>query len=105
MIRVIKMNRFKIEKACFDLEHDQSVRKFRSDPEAYLARYCLSQAEQEAIRKGDMGTLYKMGVLTASMACLARALGYSNLTYVQKLRDAAGLAEVKEQMDVLRKRE
>jgi hypothetical protein len=98
------MNRFKIEKACFDLERDENVREFRTDPDAYFARYGLSQADQEAIRKGDIGTLYKMGVLTASLACLARALGYSTLTYVQKLRDAAGLPEVKEQMDVLRRR-
>ena len=98
------MSRFEIEKACFDLERDENVRDFRGDADAYLARYRLSQREQEAIRKGDFGTLYKLGVLTASIACLARALGYSNLTYVQKLRDAAGLADVEAQIDILRRR-
>jgi hypothetical protein len=98
------MNRFKIEQACFDLEHDENVRQFKSDPEVYLVRYCLSQSEQEAVRRGDIKTLYKLGVLTASLACLARALGYSSAAYVQELRDAAGLPQVKEQMEVLRKR-
>jgi hypothetical protein len=75
------------------------------DPERFLAHYCLSQTEKDAIKLGDVGSLYKMGVLTASIAYLARAFGYSNADYIKKLRAAAELPEVPEQIEILKKRQ
>ena len=99
------MSRFKIEQLCFDLKNDENAAKFKNDPEAYLAHYSVTETEKEAIRQGDVGTLYMMGVLTVAIACLAKVLGYNNATYVRKLRDAAGLPEVTEQMEILKRRE
>ena len=99
------MSRFKVEQLCFDLQNSENAAKFKTDPEAYFAQYSLTEAEKEAVRQGDVGALYKMDVLTSSIACLAEAFGYSNATYVRRLREAAGLPEVPQQMEILKRRE
>lgn len=98
------MSRYKIEELCLALAENTNAARFKNDPEGFMVNYSLKDEEKEAIQKGDVGALYKMGVSTQAIIFLSRAFGHDNATYVSKLREAAGLPEVKEQMDILRKR-
>lgn len=98
------MSRYKVEEVCFNLGNELHARQFKEDPEGYLLPYSLTQTEKEAIKKGDIGALYKMGVLTQPLASLSRALGYDNATHVRKLREALSLPQIQNQIDILRRR-
>jgi len=101
---VIFLSRFKLEQLCFDLGKGDNAANFKANPVAFLSSYSLTEAEREAIKKGDIETLYKMELLTQALASLSRVLGYDNATYVRELRKAAGLPEVGEQMEILSRR-
>lgn len=98
------MSRFKVEEVCFDLGNEVNVMRFKEDLDGFLAHYSLTESEKESIKKGDIGALYKTGVLTQALACLSRALGHDNATHVRKLRAAVGLPEIPEQIDILKRR-
>ena len=63
-----------------------------------------AEAEKQAVKSGDLGVLYKLGVVYNAIMALSRVCGYDGVTYVRKLREAAGLPEIKEQIEVLQKR-
>lgn len=65
------MSRYKIEELCFDLGDSANAVKFKEDPDGFIGRYPLMEAEKEAIKKGDIGALYKMGVLTQAILNLS----------------------------------
>lgn len=98
------MSRYKVEEICFALADSANAAKFKVDPDSFIASYALTEGEKEAIKKGDIGALYKMGVNTQAIIFLSRAFGYDNATYVSKLRQAAGFPEIKEQIEILRRR-
>lgn len=98
------MSRYKVEELCFALADGANAAKFKADKDAFIANYALTEAEKEAIKKGDVGTLYRMGVVTQAIIFLSRAFAYDNAAYVSKLRQAAGLPEIKEQLEILRSR-
>jgi hypothetical protein len=98
------MSRFKLEQLCFDLAKPANATNFKADPDSFISSYDLTNVEQHAVATGDIETLYKMGVLTQAIASLSRVFGYDNATYVRRLRNAAGLPEVKEQMEILARR-
>jgi hypothetical protein len=98
------MSRYKVEELCFALTSESNAAKFKVDPDTFIANYALTDVEKEAIKGGDVGALYNMGVNTQAIVFLSRAFGYDNAIYVGKLRAAAGLPEIKEQLDILRKR-
>lgn len=98
------MSRYKVEELCFALSDSANAAKFKADPDGFITTYALTEAEKQAIKSGDMGALYKMGVITQAILSLSRVFGYDNATYVSKLREAAGLPEIKEQIETLRRR-
>jgi hypothetical protein len=98
------MSRFKLEQLCFDLAKPANAATFKTDPDRFISSYDLTDAEKRAVATGDIETLYKMGVLTQAIASLSRCFGSDNATYVRRLRNAAGLPEVKEQMEILTRR-
>ncbi len=98
------MSIFKVEQCCFDLGNSSNATKFKEDPDSFLSNYSLTEAEKQAVKNGDLGALYKLGVVYNAIMGLSRVCGYDNVTYVRKLREAAGLPEIKEQIDVLQKR-
>lgn len=98
------MSRYKVEELCFSLASEANLARFKSDPEGYAAAYDLSEAEKEAVVKGDVGGLYRMDVNTQALVFLSRAFGCDNAAYVARLREALGLPEVPEQMAILRRR-
>lgn len=98
------MSRYKVEELCFALADSANAAKFKANKETFIANYALTEAEKEAVKKGDVGTLYRMGAVTQAIVFLSRAFGYDNATYVSKLRRAAGLPEIKAQLEILRSR-
>jgi hypothetical protein len=98
------VSRFKIEQLCFSLTNKQNVERFKSNPDLFIAEYPLSDIEKTAVKNCDLAVLYRMGVLTQALAALSRVFGNSNATYVQRLREAAGLPENREQLEILKTR-
>ena len=98
------MSRYKVEELCFSLSDDAKATKFKADPDAFSASFALTEAERQAVTSGDVGALYIMGIITQAILFLSRAFGYDNATYVSKLRQAAGLPKIKEQIEILRRR-
>lgn len=98
------MSRFGAETLCFALRDGKCREHFRTDPDGFLANYSLVDSEKEAIKRGDVGRLFQMGVLPQVLFYLAAAFEYEDVTYVRRLREAAGLPEIKHQMDLLTQR-
>jgi hypothetical protein len=98
------VSRFRVEELCFALTKKEDVESFKSDPDAFIAKYSLAELEQDAVRNGDIETLYRMGVITQAISALSRAFGNDNATYVRRLRAAAGLPENPEQLQILQSR-
>ena len=98
------MSRFETEKACFALRRDEGLAAFKQDPDAFLSAFDLTDAERRAIREGDIGFLYTHDVLFGALEPMARLFKYDQEEYVRRLRQAAGLPELPEQTEILRKR-
>src|SRR4029079_3060083 len=98
------MSRFGVEKACFEPHEPASAALFKEAPAAFLARYPLSPDESEAIRVGDIGTLFKMDVVYGALGALSQIFRYDQETYLGRLREAAGLPPSPEQIEILRRR-
>jgi hypothetical protein len=98
------MSRVSIEKACLGLMQKENIDSFRSVPEQYLSRFALSDSERNAIREGQLGSLFLMDVNYVALNTLARALGFDDEAYVSQLRSAAHLSENPQQLDTLRRR-
>jgi hypothetical protein len=93
-----------LEQLCFDLSRPGNAANFKADSGRFIASYNLTESEKQAITTGDIEALYRMGVLTQAIASLSRVFGYDNATHVRRLRNAAGLPEVKEQIEILTRR-
>lgn len=63
------MSRFKVEELCFDLGNRANLTSFKSNPEAFAARYNLTEGERQAILSGDIGAIYKWA-LSAKRSCV-----------------------------------
>lgn len=98
------MSRFDVEKACFALRKGDQAAAFKEDPDAYLALFNLTSDERRAIKDGDIGFLYNLGVVYGALEPIARHFRYDNEAYVTRLREAAGLPECPAQIAVLRRR-
>jgi hypothetical protein len=98
------MSRSEAERACFELRGTADRVAFQSDPGRYLDGYELDETERRAIINGDVGTLYNHGLIYGAIDALARLFGYGNETYVIRLRQAAGLPILGDQIELLRRR-
>jgi hypothetical protein len=57
------MSVYTLQKAIRNINRSPHARaQFESDPQAYVAGYELSDAEQEALLGRDYGALYRLGV-------------------------------------------
>ena len=99
------MSRFKLEQLCFALADKQNAERFKSNPDLFIAEYQpLTDIEKSAVKNCDLALLYRMDVVTQAISALSRVFGNTNATYVQRLREAAGLPENREQMEILKSR-
>jgi hypothetical protein len=98
------MSRYQVEKLCLALGNRENAGKFKADPDAFCSAYDLTPEEKQAIKTADVGALYKMGVNQQVLPALSRTFGEDQAAYVTKLRRAAGLPVLEEQLELLRAR-
>jgi hypothetical protein len=98
------MSRFAVEKACYDLRDPANVELLSESPDTYLGRYDLTAPEREAIRDGDIGTLYAMDVAQGALGALMRAHDDDMATFVTKVRTTLGIPLDENQLEILRAR-
>lgn len=89
------MSLYYVNKVLFRVENDRAfLDAVRADPDAALAAFDLTEAERTALRTGDVGTLFLMGVHPFLLNGLARhqVLGVSRDNYLPRVRAAVAAA-------------
>jgi hypothetical protein len=82
------MSLYYVEKLIYQLNRDPAVRaQYDRDLEALLARYELDAEEQRALREGDIGLLYVMGVNGQLLMHFAALRGYEWNAYLEAMRE------------------
>jgi hypothetical protein len=83
------MSIFAVNHLCREVLRDHSFRAaMKADPAIALAPLDLTDAEREALVKGDVGTLYRMGANAFLMGYLARyeVCGLNPGMYSERMR-------------------
>ena len=82
------MSLYQLQKFLYELNRDAGVQaKFRSDPDALLAKYELTLEERQALRDGDVGFVYVLGANGQLLMHFAAFLGMPWPVYIQSMRD------------------
>jgi hypothetical protein len=88
--RVVSL--YQLNKIMYLLEVDADfLARMKSDPAGAIADFDLTEAERAAVLKGDVGTLYLMGVNMFILDSIARheLLGVDRNSYLAQVRAAA----------------
>ena len=81
------MSLYQVQKFLFVLNREPSAQaQFRSDPEVLIQQYDLSEEEGEALRGGDVGLLYVLGVNGQILMHFAALLGIAWFDYLDLMR-------------------
>jgi Aromatic-ring-opening dioxygenase LigAB, LigA subunit len=81
------MSLYQLQKFLYQLNRDEVTRtQFREQPEAALARYELTDEELTAVRTGDIGLLYVLGVNGQILMHFAGWLGIPWFDYLERMR-------------------
>ena len=86
------MSIYAVNHLCRELLRDHAFRAaMKADPAAAVARLDLTEAERDALLKGDVAALYRMGVNSFLMGYLCRfeVCGLTLDTYNSRIRSAA----------------
>ena len=86
------MSLYQLNKIMYLLEIDADfLAKMKSDPGGAIAPFDLTDTERAAVLKGDVGTLYLMGVNAFILDSIARheLLGVDRNSYLAQVRAAA----------------
>jgi hypothetical protein len=79
---------YQVQKLIYHLNRDPRVRaRFAAERDAVLAEYELSADELGALRTGDIGLLYVMGVNGQLLMHYAALCGFAWDAYLQAMRD------------------
>jgi hypothetical protein len=82
------MSLYYVQKLLYQLNRDAELRRrFAADGEAALSGYELSLEEREAIRQGDIGLLYVLGVNGQLLMHYAAFRGLEWSAYLEAMRD------------------
>jgi len=82
------MSLYYVQKLLYQLNRDPAVRRrFESDRDELLAEYELTEDELVAIKTGDIGMLYVMGVNGQILMHYAALLGQPWDVYIEAMRD------------------
>jgi Aromatic-ring-opening dioxygenase LigAB, LigA subunit len=82
------MSLYYVQKLLYQLNRDAELRqRFGADADAVLARYELDPEEREAIRAGDIGLLYVLGVNGQLLMHYAALRGLEWSAYLEAMRD------------------
>jgi hypothetical protein len=83
---------YQLNKIMYLLEVDADfLARMKSDPAGAIANFDLTEAERTTLLKGDVGTLYLMGVNMFILDSIARheLLGVDRNSYLAQVRAAA----------------
>jgi hypothetical protein len=82
------MSLYQVQKVLYQLNRDPEVRRrYEADPDALLAGYELTDQEVMALRDGDIGLLYVMGVNGQILMHYAALLGMPWDDYLGAMRE------------------
>ena len=82
------MSLYHLQKFLFELNRDESAQdKYRNDLEALLAEFDLIEEESTALREGDVGLLYVLGVNGQILMHYAAFLGIEWFDYLDLMRE------------------
>ena len=83
------MSLYQLQKFLYVLNREESAQeKYRSDLESLLGEFELTDEEATALRDGDIGLLYVLGVNGQILMHYAAMCGYAWPEYIQAMRDA-----------------
>ncbi|MDX1563335.1 MAG: aromatic ring-opening dioxygenase subunit LigA [Gammaproteobacteria bacterium] len=81
------MSLYYLQKLLYELNRDEAVqKKYREDLEALLGDYELTSEEAGALRNGDIGLLYVLGVNGQILMHYAAFLGIEWFDYLELMR-------------------
>lgn len=79
---------YQLQKFLYVLNRDESAQlQFREDNEKLLEQYELTHEEAEALRTGDIGLLYVLGVNGQILMHFAAFLGIEWFDYLDRMRE------------------
>jgi hypothetical protein len=82
------MSLYHLQKFLFELNREESAQeKYRNDLEALLSDFDLSDVESNALREGDIGLLYVLGVNGQILMHYAAFLGIEWFDYLDLMRE------------------
>ncbi len=82
------MSLYYLQKFLYDLNRSENVQTtFRQSPDEVLSGYELTQEELDAIRSGDIGLLYVLGVNGQILMHFAAYLGIAWFDYLDRMRE------------------
>ena len=81
------MSLYQLQKSLFVLNRDPLAQeKYRSNLDQYLSEYDLTDEEKTALRDGDIGLLYVLGVTGQILMHYAAFLGIEWFDYMDMMR-------------------
>lgn len=81
------MSLYQLQKFLYELNRDERAQeRFRDDLEGLIAEYDLSDEEAGALRDGDIGLLYVLGVNGQILMHYAALLGIEWFDYLELMR-------------------
>jgi len=82
------MSLYYLQKCLYQLNRDETAQKrYRADLDDLLAEYDLTDEEANALREGDIGLLYVLGVNGQILMHYAAFLGIEWFDYLEMMRD------------------
>jgi hypothetical protein len=82
------MSLYQLQKFLYELNRDDSVKEnFHSDIKALISQFDLSTEESNALREGDIGLLYVLGVNGQILMHYAALLGIEWFDYLEMMRE------------------
>ena len=82
------MSLYYLQKFLYELNRDESAQaKYRADLDALLGEFDLTDEESNALREGDIGLLYVLGVNGQILMHYAAFLGIEWFDYLDRMRE------------------
>ena len=82
------MSLYQVQKFLYQLNRDDKLKdQFKTNLDSLLAEYDLTPEESGALREGDIGLLYVLGVNGQILMHFAALLGIEWFDYLQLMRD------------------
>ena len=82
------MSLYHLQKFLYELNRDNSVKeKYHNDLDTLLAQFDLSAEESNALREGDIGLLYVLGVNGQILMHFGALLGLEWFDYLEMMRE------------------